>query len=79
MRVTVEETEDKTENKRRCVVECELDRVNIEETLEMIMRGLLSYGYVPQDISRALHNLLSPPKEKKEAEKPSEQTELGDI
>lgn len=77
MRVTVEETEEATENKRRCVVECELDRVNITETLDMIMRGLLSYGYTPQDITLGLRNLLTPPEEEKEdSEKPSE---LGNI
>ena len=65
MRVTVEETDKGTENKRSTTVECESDKVNVQETLDMILRGLLAYGYSMKDISLGLHE-----------EKPSD---LGDI
>tara|TARA_R110002020_G_scaffold169683_9_gene359012 strand:- start:651 stop:878 length:228 start_codon:yes stop_codon:yes gene_type:complete len=75
MRVTVEETDKDTENKRTTTVECESDKVNVQETLDMILRGLLAYGYSMKDISLGLQALVAPPV-KSDEEKPSD---LGDI
>jgi len=54
MRIVVEETVEDNNNKRRVTVECESDNVPLEEALDMILRGLLSYGYTSQDISETL-------------------------
>jgi len=45
MRLIIEETNEQTENKRRSVVECESDTVPVDETIDMVVRCLLSYGY----------------------------------
>ena len=68
MRVTIEETSEQNENKRRTVVECQFDDVGLEETLDMILRGLLSYGYAPKDIRNTINKFASaptPPEENK--------------
>jgi hypothetical protein len=75
MRITVEQSAEQTENKRRTVVECESDEVNLDETLDMILRGLLAYGYAPGDIGDTLERFTSPPE--KQPEQP--QGELGEI
>ena len=75
MRITVEQSAEQTENKRRTVVECESDEVNLDETLDMILRGLLAYGYTPGDIGDTLTRFTSPPTE--QTEEP--QGELGEI
>lgn len=77
MRIIVEQSADDTENKRRTVVECESDNVGLDETLDMILRGLLSYGYSPNDIGETLHRFTTP----LESQEPEEQSqgELGEI
>jgi len=75
MRIIVEQSAEKTENKRRTVVECESDEVNLDETLDMILRGLLAYGYAPGDIGETLTRFTSLPAE--QPEKP--EGELGEI
>ena len=68
MRVTIEETDEKKENRRRTIVECEFDNIGLEETLDMILRGLLSYGYAPRDIRNTINKFASgpmPPEENK--------------
>ena len=61
MRVIVEETSKDNENRRRSVIECEDDNVNLDETLDMILRGLMSYGFSPKDISDTLRRFVAPP------------------
>ena len=60
MRVIVEESSDDNKNKRRTVVECEADDCSIDEALDMILRGLLAYGYAPNDIGETLRRFGSP-------------------
>ena len=63
MRVTVEETQDGTENKRKAVVECEEDNTPLAETLDMIFRGLLAFGYTEDAIGQTLHAYTTRPEE----------------
>lgn len=60
MRIIVEESSTNNDNKRRITVECESDNIPLEETLDMILRGLLSYGYTSQDISDTLIKFTQP-------------------
>tara|TARA_R110000751_G_scaffold277002_1_gene378239 strand:+ start:1423 stop:1659 length:237 start_codon:yes stop_codon:yes gene_type:complete len=78
MRIIVEQSAEETENKRRTVVECESDEVNLDETLDMILRGLLAYGYAPGDIGDTLTRFTSPPAEQPEQPE-NPQGELGEI
>ena len=66
MRITVEETSSDNNNRRRVTVECESDNVPLEETLDMILRSLLSYGYSSQDISETLQKFSQPTEQKTE-------------
>ena len=75
MRVVVEETKADTENKRKTVVECEDDNIPVEETLDMIFRGLLAFGYTQEAIASGLQIMTSPPAE----EDPKPEPELGEI
>ena len=75
MRVIVEDTAQDNENKRRVVVENENDTINIGETLDMILRGLMAYGYAPEDISKTLKAFAAVQPEP--AEEPKR--ELGEI
>ena len=79
MRVIVEKTAEDNNNKRRTVVECESDDCGLDEALDMILRGLLAYGYSPNDIGETLLRFSSPPpaEEAEPQEQPKE--ELGEI
>ena len=68
MRVTVEETQDGTENKRKAVVECEEDNTPLAETLDMISRGLLAFGYTEEAIGQTLHAYVDRPPEEEKSE-----------
>ena len=75
MRITVEETSSDNNNRRRVTVECESDNVPLEETLDMILRSLLSYGYSSQDISETLQKFSQPTEQ--ETEEPAQN--IGEI
>ena len=82
MRVIVEETSDDNKNKRRTVVECEADDCGIDEALDMILRGLLAYGYAPNDIGETLRRFGSPVTDNTDTEPASAEEpkkELGEI
>ena len=78
MKVIVEETEAENKNKRRTIVECESDDIGIDETLDMILRGLLAYGYTAGDIVNTL-NRFATRAESEESEPKKEQEELGGL
>ena len=75
MRIVVEETVEDNNNKRRVTVECESDNVPLEEALDMILRGLLSYGYTSQDISETLVKFSQPV----QSEPENTSHEIGDL
>ena len=61
MRVVVEETNSATENKRKTTVECEKDDATLDVTLDMIFRGLIAYGYTPEDIRETITQMFTRP------------------
>ena len=51
MKVIIEDTDSKNENKQRGSAESEKDQGNVHEVMQLTVRALLAYGYKREDIA----------------------------
>lgn len=69
MRVIIEETNDKSENKRRTIIECEEDNIPVPEAMDMLLRGLLGCGYSRDAVAYYFNEISKSYTEEPEEEK----------
>ena len=59
MRVVIEETNNKKDNKQRAVLECEDDDATLDVALSLALRALYAYGYKREDVTKYLMGVFT--------------------
>ena len=50
MKVTIEDTNESTDNRQKSSAECENDNTELDKVLQLVVKCLLAHGYTREDI-----------------------------